>query len=480
MTLTKRITFLVVGLLTIGAIGSSVTFFVAVHRSLKGELQKRLEARVLWMETSIEVEDERLLFGPVQEAKGAAPLWQVTGPDGKVLWGSKDSTLRPPVVTKSKILVLGKPDWPMVSNGELHPGPAADKPSAELLYQMKDLMYFPSYALPKERKRLDLTLTTWDSSATMHSTEGLIGAVLWGVGPLALVGIALLFALVIRWQLKPLGEMAKQAGSIGPDNVSSRIDPAGSSAECIQLRDAINMMIERLAEGLKREKHFASMAAHELRTPLAQLRTHLEVSLRKDRPLQEYRGALAYSLTDVDRLQKLIQGLLQLTRATDTGKVPGRPVLLWPLLRRAQQDFAPIALAQPGDTEDVLVSGEDELFYSAIGNVLENASRYAPGAPAEVCVMREGTGVRLIVSDHGPGVPENEREKIFAPLVRLDQARTIGDGHGGFGLGLTIARTTVRSFGGDLVCRARRDGTPGAEFVFTMATPQAPGAARAG
>lgn len=88
-----------------------------------------------------------------------------------------------------------------------------------------------------------------------------------------------------------------------------------------------------------------------------------------------------------------------------------------------------------------------------------------------------GHDVRVVVADHGPGVAPGDRERVFEPLTRLDRGGgggVVGRAGEGFGLGLAAARATLRAFGGDLVCRARRDGRRGAEFVFTFAKPAAP------
>jgi signal transduction histidine kinase len=467
VSLTNRLTLLVIGLLVAGAAVAGATIYVTTYRSLQDGVQQRLNARMVWMQSSLEVEEERLQLGPVREVEDAAPNWEISRPNGQVLWSSRSVHLRRPVVSKSANRIMGDASWPELPAGKLEMTnpPASHAGDQE---EVKDLLSFPYFALPKERRRVDLFLKTWDSGAESVAARRRIRAILWTVIPAALVGAVLLFAMVIRWQLKPLGKMAEQAGRIGPGNLSSRITPAGSSTECVRLRDTINAMLERLAEGLEHERRFASTAAHELRTPLAQLRTSLEVNLRRERTPGEYREALEHALADVDRLQKLVQALLQLARATDGGQVQGRPVPLRALLRRAEKEFGPMALCLPAGTEDVLVSGEDELLYSAVGNVLMNASRHAPGMPPEVGVAVDGDRVCLTIADHGPGVPAEERERIFAPLVRLDRARTVRDGAEGFGLGLTIARSTVRSFGGDLACRARQDGAPGAEFAFSL------------
>jgi signal transduction histidine kinase len=122
----------------------------------------------------------------------------------------------------------------------------------------------------------------------------------------------------------------------------------------------------------------------------------------------------------------------------------------------------------------VWVHGDADLLRAAFGNVFENAARYAPGEPPTVRVEPSAEQVRVVVSDRGPGVPEVERERIFQPLTRLDAARTVGGAADGFGLGLATARSAVRAFGGDLVCRGRADGAAGAAFVFTLRRAAAP------
>ncbi len=281
---------------------------------------------------------------------------------------------------------------------------------------------------------------------------------------------------MIRWQLNPLTRMAEQAGRIGPASSAERIAPVGSTAEYVQLREAINAMIDRMADSLEREHRFASTAAHELRTPLAQLRTTIEVALRRDRDADEYRAALTEILTDVERLQKLIHGLLQLARGAEHAPVaPGRPVPLAALIRDAAREHQGVILANGPVRDDLAVVGDESLLLAALGNVLENAAHHAPGGPAFLRVENAGTSVRLIVADRGPGVPETERERIFQPLTRLARPRATpaceAEASEGFGLGLTVARATARAYGGDLTCRDRVDGAPGAEFVFSFHKP---------
>jgi signal transduction histidine kinase len=528
-SLTRRLTLLVISLLCLCWTVAGFAFYRSMSRTLESELRRRLAVRLAWLGASIAVdmsEGGQIKLHKRRDPDDAAETWQVATRDGKVLWASGRAVGPRSMVEESRVLVFGDPALPVVvgrdvvSREELVwegvppevreaaeravPGLAADRvdrttQGGAVVYQIeargerqwfsitadeagrllravpvKDLdlesaAVLPRYRLAGEPGRIELLLTARTSSAAM---ENELARMAWGlrtVGPLSLLLTGALLAALIRWQLRPLARMAEQAGRIGPGSPAERIGPVGSTAECSQLREAINGMLDRLAEGLEREHRFASTAAHELRTPLAQLRTTIEVALRRDRDASEYRAALSETLADVERLQKLVLGLLHLTRAAEPAATTrGRPVVLASLLERAGRDHGPLAIARDPGPDGVAVVGDEDLFLSALGNVLENAAHHAPGAPATIRVEGDGDRVQVIVADRGAGVPEADRERIFQPLTRLSRTRADGDSEGGFGLGLTVARAAVRAYGGDLICRGRADGAPGAEFVFSF------------
>ena len=325
-----------------------------------------------------------------------------------------------------------------------------------------------AYRLPERPVRLELTLNARVSTREMTEELERLAHVLWTVGISALGILGLALALLIRWQLAPLTTMAREASKIGPDSPGAHIAAAGSAAEYVRLREALNQMLQRLASALERERNFASMAAHELRTPLAQLRTGLELTLRRERQTQEYQTAAREALSDVARLEGLVAGLLELARIGSPETSPPRAVSLREVVRQAARSSGAAEPARQPPDADVLVEGDPELLATALRNVLENALRYAPRTPPEVVIQSEPMQVSLVVSDAGPGVPEADRERIFEPLTRLDPSRTIGASTQGFGLGLAIARAAIRACKGELFCRARADGKRGAEFVFVL------------
>ena len=175
-------------------------------------------------------------------------------------------------------------------------------------------------------------------------------------------------------------------------------------------------------------------------------------------------------MEDIERLQALALRLLLFTRIADGSSTPGHPVILKEIVSEAKKTFPDLRILTEGAMDSLVVRGEKSLLISALSNVLENIAQYAPDAPASLQVLSHANSrVNLIIADHGPGVPSAQRERIFDPLTRLDSARSIGESGHGFGLGLAIARSILRTFGGDVICKGRSDGKQGAEFVMSLA-----------
>lgn len=532
ISLAKRLTLLVIALLCLCWVVAGLTFYGSMRRTLELELQHRLAVRLAWLGAAMSVdniEGGQIKLHRRRDPDHAAEGWRIATSDGKVLWESPGPGAGPPMIERSKDLAFGSPtliplagryvvsreEWvwrevPAIVREAVNravPGLVADvvdrqsdgprvvyvvqgrgerrtcfiraAESGQILgvdlgheVDLEATSVLPRYRLTGKPGRIELRLTAWTSAAAMHYE---LARLAWGlktIGPLTLFLTGALVAVLIRWQLRPLAQMAEEAGRIGPGSLDERIGPVGSSVECVQLSEAINGMLDRLAESLVREHQFASTAAHELRTPLAQLRTTIEVALRRERSATEYRAALVDTLADVERLQKLVLGLLHLARSTEHASTSrGRPVALSSLLQKLARDHGPLAVAPGPAPADVAVDGDEDLFLSALGNVLENAGRHAPGAPPALRIDESADLVGIVVADLGPGIPEADRERVFQPLARLNRPGAVDDGPEGFGLGLTVARAAVRAYGGDLVCRPRGDGLSGTEFVFTFRKP---------
>jgi two-component system, OmpR family, sensor kinase len=479
MSLANRITLLVIGLLALWGVLAGMAFYGSVRREQDEDINSRLETRLAWLAGTLSVDlvEEDMGLEAANEPAEAAEHWQIAMADGRVLWASEVYTDGPEMVRRTKVLTFGDPGRPLPASQAIVVKTATemargDEPANTIGDQERKTQpakaRHPEYRLPPGTGRLELVLTAGTSAVALKQDQDRLAGALWTVGPLALVVAGILLALLIRQQLRPLARMAEQACCIGPDNSAGQIGPVGGGVEIVQLRDAINAMVKRLGEGLERERQFASTAAHELRTPLAQLRIAAEVALRQERSGAEYKATLADVLTDVQRLQALVVGLLELARSQDAVSAMARPVPVAVILALFRDQHIPVQLPDASAVPDLTVAGDEALFSAVISNILENAIRYAPGQPPTLRITADADHVLFVVADRGPGVPESKREYIFQPLTRLDQARTIDGGTGGFGLGLAVARSVARRFGGDLFCRARSDGASGVEFVLRL------------
>ncbi|AJT64341.3 Signal transduction histidine-protein kinase/phosphatase MprB [Streptomyces lydicus] len=275
--------------------------------------------------------------------------------------------------------------------------------------------------------------------------------------PLLLLVVAGVTWLVTRRALRPVeGIRAEMAAITASTDLSRRVPVPAARDEIGRLARTTNETLAALETSVERQRRFVADASHELRSPIASLRTQLEVGVAHPE-LLDVPGAVA----DTERLQRLAADLLLLARL-DAGERPGEArVDLAALVREESSqrvgDRIPVRV---GDLAGVEVAGSRGQLGRVLGNLLDNAQRHAVSA-VRVAVAREGEWAVLRVDDDGPGVPEGERERIFERFVRLDDARARDDG--GAGLGLAIARDVAVRHGGSL---AVRDGS-----VFELRLP---------
>ncbi|TXC93621.1 HAMP domain-containing sensor histidine kinase [Streptomyces sp. ISID311] len=265
--------------------------------------------------------------------------------------------------------------------------------------------------------------------------------------PLLLVVVAGVTWLVTRRALRPVegirGEMAAITAST---DLSRRVPVPSSRDEIGRLARTTNETLAALELSVERQRRFVADASHELRSPIASLRTQLEVAVAHPE-LLDVPGAVV----DTVRLQRLAADLLLLARL-DAGERPAdaRVDLAAMVREETSQRVADRVPVQIGELAGGEVAGSRSQLARVLGNLLDNAQRHAAGA-VRVAVAREGEDVALRVEDDGPGVPEGERERIFERFVRLDDARARDDG--GAGLGLAIARDVAVRHGGSLAVR---------------------------
>lgn len=298
-------------------------------------------------------------------------------------------------------------------------------------------------------------LTTERNAVTTALTAMLIGF------PVLLAVIAAVTWLVTRRALRPVdairGEMAAITAS---EDLARRVPEPDTHDEIARLARTTNETLAALQASVERQRRFVADASHELRSPIASLRTQLEVGAAHPELLD-----VAGAVEDTVRLQELAADLLLLARL-DAGEKPGQGRVELAALAREElsqrpADRVPVTTA----LESVEVAGSRGQLSRVLGNLVTNAQRHAT-ARITVTTRTEGAWAVLEVADDGSGVPAAERERIFERFVRLDDARSRDEG--GAGLGLAIARDVAARHSGTLTV----DEAPGGGARFVLRLPQ--------
>jgi len=291
--------------------------------------------------------------------------------------------------------------------------------------------------------------------------------------PLGLMLAAAGGAVIARTALRPVDAMSRTARRISGEDLHARLAPRGTGDELDRLAETLNAMLARLEETFAQMRRFTADAAHELRTPLTALKGTIEVALRAERSGEEYRRVLASSLEDVERLVRLAEDLLLLSRLSVPARVERERVELEPLLAdvtdvaRRVADTRGVALVVK-ERAPATVLGDPIALRRAVMKLVENAVRYTPrGGRAELALRVADRWAEILVSDTGIGLDPADLARVFEPFVRLDAARALDAA--GAGLGLPIARSIVIAHGGTLAA----ESAPGAGSTFTIRLPLA-------
>lgn len=290
-----------------------------------------------------------------------------------------------------------------------------------------------------------------------------------GVGIFTLLG-ALGAYWITRQALRPVHILSGMVRQIRADTLHRRLSMDGPQDEVKELADAFDDMLARLERAFEQQSRFVGDAAHELRTPLATLRTNLEV-LQQDpeASLADYRQAGAVQDRALTRLESLVEDLLLLTSGEKEMRL--EPVDLGVLIAEVLEENRLLAqscevnLSQE-QMNEVALPASGSLLARAISNLVENGIRYnRPGGSVMVSVKRHEGWILVSVSDTGIGIPSEELPHIFERFYRVDRSR---DQHkGGAGLGLSIAAHIIQLHRGHIEATS----TPGMGSSFTIWLP---------
>ena len=295
-----------------------------------------------------------------------------------------------------------------------------------------------------------------------YSEEGLWGE-LREFGVVLLLGfpIALLLAGVggyalARKALAPIDRMAIQTQKISAERLTDRLSVENPDDELGKLASVFNAMLARLQAAFDQLRRFTADASHELRTPLTAIRSVGEVALQEQKSPAEYRDVIGSMLEEVDRLTRLVESLLTLSRA-DAGHVQLQRMDISLLaLTREASSMVEVLAEEKGQRIDIdgdaglIVSVDRLVLRQAIVNLLDNAIKYSPkNTRIMVRIASSAPGQASIdITDEGPGIPSEHQPYVFDRFYRVDQARTRE--WGGAGLGLAITRWAIEAHGGKI------------------------------
>ncbi len=312
------------------------------------------------------------------------------------------------------------------------------------------------------------TITVLYAASTSEIREQVWAvAILTSVGSLVLLGLATGTTVwVVRKGLSPLAALASSAAGVTAQDWSLHApDEAYATVELAPLTGAMDRMLATLERAFTSQREFIANAAHELKTPIAVLKSTLQLALQRPRTAGEYERELQNAVEDVARLEALTHSMLRLARAEQlqSRQRPDLPVVdLAASCEGSAERWRPLA-----ETKSVhidvqssgapQVKGDPDDLEAIWNNLLDNAIRYSPtGGLIRLSISRDNGHALIEVQDQGPGIREQDLQDIFGRFQRSDSSRSRETG--GYGLGLAIAKAMVEAYGGCIAAETRNGG----------------------
>jgi len=301
----------------------------------------------------------------------------------------------------------------------------------------------------------------------------------WIVLSVSVVLCSLVGYTIARSGMRPIENISRAAERIRSATLHERIDTPGLPAELSGLARTFNSMLDRLQDSFARISQFSDDVAHELRTPIHNLRSEIEVALTKARSNEDYREALGSCLEECERISRVIQSLLFLARADNTQELLQRETVdLGKALSTVQEFYEAsaseagvgIAVSAPAGLSAAL---DRTLFQQAVGNLVSNAIAHTPaGGTVGVAACSNGSWLEVKVADTGCGIAPEHLPYVLDRFYRVDRARA--GSRQNVGLGLAVVKSIVERHGGCIGI----DSKPGEGTCVSLRFPQPSSAPR--
>ena len=298
-------------------------------------------------------------------------------------------------------------------------------------------------------------------------------------GPLALIAAGAGGWFLARRALAPLAEMTATAAEIGINRLDERVPVPEGGDELAALAVTLNKMLARLEEGVDDKRRLVADASHELQTPLAVMRTELDVSLGSPNLGAEAIEVLESAREETDRMTRIVRNLLTLARFDEgTIQLLLKPINLGALAHDAAESLKMLGRERGVDItvegDDIVVLADPEYIRLVVVNLIENAVKHSgEGTTVHVLLETAGDEVRLSITDTGPGIPEEDQPHVFDRFYRVDRARSKKSG--GSGLGLAISREIVEAHDGRVELKSKLGTGSTFRIILPVVPPAKPG-----
>ena len=324
----------------------------------------------------------------------------------------------------------------------------------------------------------------------IRNANSILGSVIMGhpidvydktLAQLRNVGIILLLFLIIPSMLvgyflaksvtEPITKLGLEVGKITSENLSRKIDMPVKTEETEILVDNFNSLLERLSRAFNLERQFLGEMAHEIKTPLAVIKSNSEVTLSKKRGSKEYQESIKQTLDQIDKLSKNMESLMDFawSQSTDLSKT-FKQINLSQLLSEISSVALYVASLKNIKVishikENILVLGKEEKLYQAIYNIVDNAIKFTPqNGEVAIELYKEENQAIIKIKDTGIGIDPEQQKDIFNRFYRTEQNKNIA----GHGLGLAIMNSIIKAHEGLLKVDSKKDA--GSTFTIVLKT----------